>query len=66
MDRKEFIRISGRWIILGLLTVFTAGFILRRRVSPENTCNIPGQCSGCASLSSCNFPEAIKLRKDEK
>jgi hypothetical protein len=66
MDRKEFIRISGRWIILSLLTVFTAGVILKRRVSPGNSCDLTGQCRGCSSLSSCNLPEAIKLRKDEE
>jgi len=66
MDRKEFIRISGRWIILGVLTVFTAGVILERRVSLGNTCNLTGQCKGCAFLSSCKLPEAIKLRKDEE
>jgi hypothetical protein len=66
MDRKEFIRDSGRWIILSLLTIFTAGFVLRRRISLEDTCSISGQCRGCSSLSYCNLPEAIKLRKDEE
>lgn len=66
MDRKEFIRISGRWMILGLMTAFSAGLILKRRVSAAGECSISDPCSQCASLSSCNLPEAVKYRKDGK
>jgi hypothetical protein len=66
MDRKEFIRTSGRLIILGFLTALSAAFILKRQVSVPKTCDKAGQCNGCASLLSCNLPEAVKLRKDER
>jgi len=68
MDRKEFIRSSGRWMILGVLTVFTAGLVIRKKISANiDTCIISsGRCRECDILYSCNLPEAVKFRKDEK
>jgi hypothetical protein len=66
MDRKEFIRISGRWMILSLVVVFGAGLIIKRRVSTGSTCNISDPCSKCGSLSSCNLPKAVKYKKNEQ
>jgi hypothetical protein len=68
MDRKEFIRTSGRWIILGGLIVFTGGLLLKNRISGnKNTCgNSTGPCRECASVASCTLPEAVKFRNDEK
>jgi hypothetical protein len=68
MDRKEFIRTSGRWMIFGIVTVFTAALIQRRQVSvSNNSCRISkGPCRDCAILASCTLPEAVKLKDDEK
>jgi hypothetical protein len=68
MDRKEFIKTSGRWMILGVLTAFTGGLVLKRRISVnKDACSISsGRCRECAILASCNLPEAVKLRNDEK
>jgi hypothetical protein len=66
MDRKEFIRTSGRWMILSLITAFSAGLIVKRQISHGNACNISDPCSQCGSLSACNLPKALKFRKDEQ
>jgi hypothetical protein len=66
MNRKEFIRVSGRWMILSVVAAFSAGLILRRRISLENNCSISDHCRECVSVLSCNLPKAIKFRKDEK
>jgi len=68
MNRKEFIRTSGRYIILVGLTVLTGGLALKNKVSAnKKTCSISkGPCSECASFTSCTLPEAVKLKNDEK
>jgi hypothetical protein len=66
MDRKEFIRITGRWMILSLVAVFSAGLIIKRRVSTGNICSVSDPCSQCGSLSSCNLPKAVIFRKHEQ
>jgi len=68
MDRKEFIRNSGRWMILGALVVFTGGLATRNRISAKgDACRITsGRCRGCAILTSCNLPDAVKYRNNEK
>jgi hypothetical protein len=66
MDRKEFIRITGRWMILSLVALFSAGLIIKQHVSTGNVCSVSTPCSQCGSLSSCNLPEAIKFRKNEQ
>jgi len=67
MERKEFIRISGRWLILGLIAVFTGGLVVKKQISTEKAaCSKSTRCMDCTVLSSCTLPEAVKLRNDEK
>jgi hypothetical protein len=66
MDRKDFIRVAGRWTILSMVAVFSAGLIMKRRISTGNTCNISSPCSNCGSLASCHLPKAVKFKNDEQ
>jgi hypothetical protein len=68
MDRKEFIRTSGRWVILGALTFFTGGLVVSRRISGKrDECKVlSGGCRECSFLAKCTLPEAVKLRNNEK
>jgi hypothetical protein len=68
MERKEFIRTSGRWMILGVLAFITGSLILRKKISvSENACGISkGPCRDCAVLATCTLPEALKIKNNEK
>jgi hypothetical protein len=68
MERKEFIRTSGRWVIFGVLAVITGGLILKKKVSVSgNACDISnGPCRNCAVLATCTLPEAVKIKNHEK
>jgi hypothetical protein len=68
MERKEFIRTSGRWVILGVLAVITGSLIIRKKISvSENVCGISkGPCRDCAFLATCTLPEAVKIKSHEK
>jgi hypothetical protein len=68
MERKEFIRASGRWLIFGILAVVTGNLILKKKISgSKNTCSISkGPCRECAVLATCTLPEAVKIRNNEK
>jgi hypothetical protein len=66
MDRKEFIRSSLRWSILGLLVVFSGVLFYRRQIIPKKRCHLADQCRYCGSLTICTLPEALKYRKNEE
>lgn len=66
MDRREFIRFSGRWLMFGLLVVFSGLLFYRRQIGSKNTCTIADYCRRCGSLTTCTLPEALKYRKNEK
>jgi hypothetical protein len=66
MDRREFIRNSGRWIILSLLIAGAGRFIFRNRASSQNECKTNVYCNKCGFAASCTLPQAIKFRKNEK
>lgn len=68
MERKEFIRTSGRWLIFGVLAVVTGGLILKKKISVnKSACSISeGPCRECAVLATCTLPEAVKIKNNEK
>lgn len=64
MDRKAFIRISGRWLMLGLLGVCSGVLFYRHQVRSENNCYSADHCRHCKSLAACTLPEALKYKKN--
>jgi hypothetical protein len=64
MDRKEFIRISGRWLMLGLLGIFSGALFYRHQVRSASGCHIADHCRHCRSLATCTLPEALKYKKN--
>lgn len=66
MNRKDFFKQGGRWVILsgiGLLSVFLASN--QKIVTPEN-CSVAPQCKNCGKYAQCVLPQADKERKDGK
>jgi hypothetical protein len=66
MNRNEFIRTSGRLVILGLIGVFTGGMIYRQRITLKKSCGLNVPCSHCRYVATCNLPEAVNDRENEK
>lgn len=68
MDRNEFIKTSGRWLIFGILAVITGSLAIKKKISVnEDVCDISkGPCSDCAALASCSLPAAVKTKNHEK
>jgi hypothetical protein len=64
MNRKEFIRISGRLLMLGLLGITSGTIFYRHQVRSGNGCNIADHCRHCRSLAICTLPEALKYKKN--
>ena len=66
MNRKDFFRQGGRWVILsgmGLLGVFLTRN--EKIVTPGN-CTLTPLCKNCGKFVQCELPQANKKRKDGK
>lgn len=66
MNRKDFFKHGGRWIILSGIGVFSAFLAANQKiVTPEN-CSVAPQCKNCGKYAQCELPQANKERKDGK
>ena len=66
MNRKEFIHASVRWMMLGIILVFTGLLAYRRHIGPGTGCPAHQLCKNCSRSGSCTLPEYKKYLKDEK
>ena len=65
MDRKKFILVFTRTMILVVITAMTGLFIFRNNKGAGNSsCEISSTCKNCKKLSSCNKQEAIEYTKN--
>ena len=64
MNRRNFIELTGRGILLGGLAMMTGVLVSRRQVARETSCTANFQCRSCGKLSSCQLAEAEMERKD--
>jgi hypothetical protein len=66
MTRIEFIRNTGRWLVLlGLLAA--GGFLFAsRRISLRNYCAAGSNCNGCGLNRVCHPQEKKKVKSYEK
>ncbi len=64
MNRKKFIELSGRGILLGGLAIVSGVLVSRRQVSLDTNCSANFQCRNCGKLSKCKLPEAETERND--
>jgi len=64
MNRKKFIELSGRGILLGGLAIISGVLVSRRQVSMDTKCSANFQCRKCGKLSKCQLPEAEIERND--
>lgn len=64
MNRKEFIKTGGRFLILGGMAATTGYLVANQKV--DTTCSVSLICQKCGQFSECQLPQAIETRQDEK
>ena len=65
MTRSEFIKNSGRWMLVILILAGGAFLMASRRISPGPYCGASADCSGCGWKRICSRTEKTKTRQDE-
>jgi len=66
MNRKDFFKQGGRWIILSGIGLFSAFLAFNQKiVTPEN-CSVAPQCKNCGKYAQCTLPQANKEKGNGK
>jgi len=60
MKRKEFIRTTGRLLLLGGITASTGYLFVNKKVSAS--CSVSPTCKNCGKVSACINPEVKEER----
>lgn len=64
MNRKEFIKKTGRLIILGGMGTGAGYLIMNRRVDP--TCSVSTVCLECEKFTGCTLPRAKEVHNGKE
>ena len=62
MNRKDFIKTTGRILILGGITTSAGYLVFNKKV--EAGCSVSPTCKNCVKVSNCENPE-VKQRRGE-
>jgi hypothetical protein len=60
MNRKDFLKTTGRLFILGGITASAGYLVVNKKVSAS--CDISPTCKNCGKVSSCINPQVKKAR----
>ncbi|WP_321995322.1 hypothetical protein [Draconibacterium orientale] len=60
MKRKEFIRTTGRLLLLGGITASAGYLVVNKKVSAA--CSVSPTCKNCGKVSACVNPEVNQER----
>jgi hypothetical protein len=60
MKRKEFIRTTGRLLLLGGITASAGYLVVNKKVSPA--CSVSPTCKNCGKVSACVNPDVKEER----
>ncbi|MBN1820271.1 MAG: hypothetical protein JXR31_11745 [Prolixibacteraceae bacterium] len=66
MERREFVKNSGRWVILGGIGIITAILAINHQIAGAAECKVSPVCKGCQKFTHCNLPQAEKQRENGK
>jgi hypothetical protein len=58
MNRRNFFKNSGRFLLLGGMAAGTAFLVVNGQVEPTGSCRVAAQCNGCSKLSGCSEDQA--------
>jgi hypothetical protein len=64
MNRKNFIKTTGRILILSGMAVSTGYLIVNNKV--DTTCSVAPTCSKCGKLKGCDLPQAKEVKDGQK
>lgn len=62
MQRREFFKRSGRWLLTGGLAA-SAGFLVAKNKITAGSCEVAAGCRDCAKLAKCNEKQANRYKK---
>jgi len=60
MNRKDFIKTSGRFLLLGGIAASTGYLVVNKKVTAS--CSVSPACKDCSKLAKCEKPEVKKER----
>lgn len=60
MNRRDFFRHGGRWIILSSFGLMTAFLAANHKIVSAEECPVEPQCKNCGKYSRCELPQAKK------
>lgn len=66
MNRKDFIKQSGRWVILSVIGLFGAYLATNQKIVMPENCSVALQCKNCGKFAQCTLPQANKVKSDGK
>jgi hypothetical protein len=64
MNRKEFIKTGGRFLILGGMAATTGYLVANQKV--DTTCSVSAACKNCGQFSECELPQAAEVKQTEQ
>ena len=62
LNRREFLRGSLRYLILGGLVSVTGALFAKGKISRDKCINL-GICGGCSIFKNCELPPAVTVRE---
>lgn len=60
MNRKDFIKTTGRLLILGGIVTSAGYLVVNKKVSAS--CSVSSTCKNCGKVSACENPEVKETR----
>lgn len=64
MNRKEFIKTSGRLLILGGITASAGYLLVNNKVAAS--CSVSPTCKNCGKITNCENPDVKEVRDGKK
>jgi hypothetical protein len=64
MNRKDFIKTTGRILILGGMAASTGYLVVNKKV--DATCSVSPTCQKCGKFSNCELPQAKEVADGKK
>jgi len=61
MKRKEFIKTTGRLLLLGGITTSAGYLVVNKKVTAS--CAVSPTCENCGKFQKCELPQAEEVRK---
>ncbi len=62
MNRKEFLKTTGRILILGGMAATTGYLVVNQKV--DVTCSLSPACQKCGVFSECELPQAVEVKQN--